>query len=127
MQKSTLVATSLPRLLGRINGQRAAGFKDLDEPPTAGWILEVPLMGTDTWENTKGPAGFFVPAFHLAEQNLPGPSDASYHKETFVLLELGKIVGVQQEASQRQAFYPWILSRCIWTLCLTKVGTPVIP
>lgn len=56
--------------------------------------MEVPLMGTDTWENTKGAAWLFVQAFHLAEQNLPGPSDASYHKETFVQLELGKIVGV---------------------------------
>lgn len=70
-------------------------------PTTAGQIVEVPLMGTDTWENTKVAAWLFLPAFHLAEQNLPAlPSDASYYKETFVLWELGKIVGVRQEASQ---------------------------
>ena len=60
-------------------------------PPPAGQMVEVPVLGTVTRGNTKGAAWLFVPAFHLAEQNLPAlPSDASYHKETFVLLELGE-------------------------------------
>lgn len=57
----------------------------------AGQPLEMPLMCTDTWTNTKDAGGLFSPATHFPQQNLLElPSHGSQHKEAFVLLGAGE-------------------------------------
>lgn len=101
MPRPILVATSLTRPLGRINGQKGCRLQRANCIATAGQTLEGPPMGTDTWKNTKDVAWFFISASHSPEQDLPGlPLWCLSSQRAFCAAELGKIVGVRQEPSQ---------------------------
>lgn len=78
-----LGATSFPRPLGRINGQKGCRLQRAKCIATAGQTLERPLMGTDTWKTQRmRPGSLFQLLISLSRIC---PSDASRHKGPFVL------------------------------------------